>query len=166
MTRDHVDDVRGYLDDVIKITENSECVDETAQQALKEPISAIESIEAAIKDARTDGARAVGIAKRAEAVSQSLLEVRNFSVAALMSNAVKKVGESAWRGALKGVETGTEKVVSTAIVTGSAVLVAKLVSSWAGLALFVGSFGPLAKKGEKQTSQEAEENDDDNITEA
>ena len=147
MTRDHVDDVRGYLDDVIKITENSECVDETAQQALKEPISAIESIEAAIKDARTDGARAMGIAKRAEAVSQSLLEVRNFSVAALMSNAVKKV-------------------VSTAIVTGSSVLVAKLVSSWAGLALFVGSFGPLAKKGEKQTSQEAEENDDDNITEA
>ena len=83
-----------------------------------------------------------------------------------MSNAAKKVGKSAWRGALKGVETGTEKVVSTAIVTGSAVLVAKLVSSWAGLALFVGSFGPLAKKGEKQTSQEAEENDDDNITEA
>jgi hypothetical protein len=65
--------------------------------------------------------------------------MRNFSAAWL--RAVQD-------GVIEGSKDGTKKVVSGGIVIGTSALGAKLFGAWIGLATFVSSFAPFAKKAE------------------
>jgi hypothetical protein len=77
---------------------------------------------------------------RAQKTANRVLSMRNFSAAWL--RAVQD-------GVIEGSKDGTKKVVSGGIVIGTSALGAKLFGAWIGLATFVSSFAPFAKKAEE-----------------
>jgi len=126
----------------------SEIVDETAREALDLPERIIARLDATISAVTDAKVVALTYEKRSQIGAQGLLDTGNFVIATIKAG-TKAVASRTGKGALDGLEDGTKKVVSGAVVTGAVLLAMQILGPVAALGLFVSTFSSYKNKLEE-----------------
>lgn len=156
-----IDRYSGIAENIFDIARRSDVVSREALRAAQDGSSEIKILGDLIATSSNEIAIAAAIEKRASLASLQILGIRNFVVAPMRRayEELSPVAGESWKqikiAIPAGIGAGVQGVVSGSIKSAAALFVASLAGPIAGLAVLIGSFGPLAKAAD-QLRQEAE----------
>ncbi|MBK5106111.1 MAG: hypothetical protein JJE42_17830, partial [Burkholderiales bacterium] len=146
------DNVEADLREITELAARSEVAAPSAVEALETGREDVDELAEKIELAASDSIRAGYFVKKGELIAKRLLNTRNF-VGETLRRAGSKVAEvtreslaETEKAIPRGVGKGVEEVVSGGIKAGAALLVASMIDPLTGLAVFVGSLSPFAKR--------------------